>query len=47
MLVAVIAAMADCQRASPRMGKDKSQCGGFYATLGFAGLMMLLLGIRM
>lgn len=33
MLAAIVAAFADCQRASPRMGRDKSQCGGFYATL--------------
>ena len=28
MLAAVIAAMADCQKTTPLMGKNKSQCGG-------------------
>lgn len=47
MLASIIAAMADCQKKVPLMGKNKSQCGGFFAVLGFSGLMMLLLGIRL
>jgi len=34
MLAAVIAATADCQKTAPLMGKNKSQCGGFYTVLG-------------
>lgn len=44
ILSSIIGILADCKRASPLMGKNRSQCGGFYSVLMLSGVLFMVIG---
>ncbi len=44
IFTSILGIILDCKRTSPLMGRDRSQCGGFYAVLMLVGILFAVVG---
>lgn len=44
IFVSILCIAIDCQKTQPLMGKNKSQCSGFYSILMLTGILFAVIG---